>query len=342
MTAPRIAHVQMGAGGGTERFFVNLVHAFAEAGATQMVGLREGVDYADAVRDVADLVQGPMLRVTPGGLWARRRWFRALERFAPDAIIGWRAPTARLIPDRPGPAKLVRLGDFPRHVRHLAHLDAVVCNMPGIAEHLEHLGHPGRTEIISNFPRPLQVSPVERPDLSTPDGAYVICGSARFAPNKGIDTLVRAAAQVPDAWLWLIGDGPERVALEALVASLGLGDRTRFVGWVAEPMTYIAAADCFVMPSRDEPLGNALIEAWHVGTPSITTATAGPRWYAQDGHDCLMVAVDDVPALALAITRLRQDRALAAQLRAGARATLERGFSRDAVVARYFQLIAEL
>ena len=342
MTAPRIAHVQMGHGGGTERFFVNLVRAFAEAGSDQLVGLRNGIAYADTVRDVAQVVQGPLLRRTPGGLWARRRWFGALARFAPDAVIGWRAPTARLIPNRPGLAKLVRLGDYPAHARHLAHIDAVVCNTADIAAYVHRLDHKGRVEVISNFARPVNVVPVARRALETPEDAYVVCSAARFARNKGLDTLVRATARVPGAWLWLIGDGPERAALEALVAGEGLVDRTRFAGWVAEPMTHIASADCFVMPSRDEPLGNSLIEAWHAGTASITTATAGPRWYAQDGRDCLMVDVDDVQAMAEAITRLHRDKALAAQLQNGARATLERSFSRTSVVERYFQLIAEL
>ena len=342
MTAPRIAHVQMGHGGGTERFFVNLVHAFAEAGSEQLVGLRDRVPYADAVREVAEMIQGPLLRRTPGGLWARRRWFAALARFAPDAIIAWRAPTARLIPDRPGLAKLVRLGDYPAHARHLTHVDAVVCNTADIAAHMHRLEHPGRVEVISNFARPVDVAPVPRGALQTPEDAYLLCSAARFARNKGLDTLVRAAAQIPGAWLWLIGDGPERAGLETLVAREGLGDRTRFTGWVAEPINHIASADCFVMPSRDEPLGNALIEAWHAGTASVTTATAGPRWYAKDRRDCLMVEVDDVTAMAEAITHLRQNPALAVQLQDGARDTLERSFSRSAVVARYFQLIAEL
>ena len=47
-------------------------------------------------------------------------------------------------------------------------------------------------------------------------------------------------------------------------------------------MHYVAAADCFVMPSRHEPLGNVVLEAWATGVPCVTTASEGPRWFASD------------------------------------------------------------
>lgn len=343
MTRPlRIAHIQQGKGGGTERFFVNLVQAFAEVGAAQIVGLREGVDYAHEVAPVAKIVEGPLLRMTPRGFLARQSWHRALRRFKPDAVLGWRGPTGKVMPARADYVKLVRLGDYPSHVRHFAHLDSVVCNNPDIQRHITGLGHAGRSDVISNFARPVTPRPVSRADHKTPKDAFLICGAARFQSNKGLDTLVRAAAQLPDAWLWLVGDGPERGSLEALVAELGLQERTRFLGWVSEPMDYIAAADCFVMPSRDEPLGNALIEAWHAGTPSVTTKTEGPLWYAQHGVDCLMVDTDDATAMAAAITRIRLEPDLAETLLSGAHQRLADKFSRDSVVAQYVQLISEL
>lgn len=342
MTPPRIAHVQLGRGGGTERFFVSLLQAFADAGAQQMVGLRAGVDYRDEVSKLAGLVEGPFLRMTPGGMVARARWHLALRRFRPDAVLGWRAPTAKLMPKDPAIKTLVRLGDYPGHARHLHRLDAVVCNNPDIASHLRRIGFVGRAEIISNFARPVEITPVARQELSTPQDAYVVCGSARFAQNKGLDTLVQAVSQLEGAWLWLVGDGPERAALEALVDKLGMRDRTRFAGWVPEPMTFIAAANCFVMPSRDEPLGNALIEAWHAGVPSVTTRTAGPNWYAADGRDSLIVPVEDAAAMADAVARIRRNPELAAELCAGARATLENTFARDKVVQRYFELISSI
>ena len=339
-TRPRVAHVQLGRGGGTERFFVNLVQAFAEAGSAQLVAVRDNVDYPDELDRSAEVLRGSFLRMTPGGAIARWRWRRAVEWFQPDAVIGWRAPTAKLLPRRSGTARIIRLGDYPSHINHLSGLDGVACNTPDIARHLGQLGYTGRVEIISNFVPSRPVEKLQRHRLTTPDDAFLICGSGRFAKNKGFDTLIRAAGQVQGAWLWLIGDGPERAALEALADRVGLSDRTRFTGWVPDPAPYLAAADCYVMPSRDEPLGNALLEAWQAGVPTVTTATAGPNWFAEDGRDCLMVDVGDPAGMAAAISRLRTDPSLATALVDGAAETLARDFSRKQVVERYYQLMS--
>ncbi|MBF9033981.1 glycosyltransferase [Rhodobacterales bacterium HKCCE2091] len=340
--SPRIFHIQMGRDGGTERFFVTLAQAFARAGATQGFALRPGRGFAAEVAPLGTVHEGPFMRRTPGGFLAHARLRRDIRAFEPDAVLAWRAPAARLIPRLHGVAKLVRLGDFPAHARHFRHLDAVICNNPAIARHVASLGWTGPAPVISNFARPVVPSPVDRATLDTGPGDFVICAAGRFAANKGFDTLLHAVAGVPDAVLWLIGDGEARGALEALAASLGIAGRVRFAGWVAEPMDYVAAADAFVMPSRDEPLGNALIEAFHAGTASVTTATEGPGWYAMDGTDCLVVPVDAPALMAAALLRLQGDPALRARLAEGARATLDAKFSEQAVVSAYFDLIARL
>lgn len=342
MSVRRICHIQLGRGGGTERFFVNLLSAFADAGAVQMAGLREGINYLGDVTPHAEVIQGPLLHFTPQGLWARARLQRAMARFQPDAILGWRGPTARLIPAKANAVKLVRLGDYPAHAKHFPHLDAVICNNPDIARHVAGLGHPGRIELISNFARPVTPAPLRRADWDTPEGAFLVCGAGRFAQNKGFDLLIRAAAEIPEAWLWLVGEGEERSALEALVDKLNMRSRTRFLGWQDEPMNAVAAADAFVMPSREEPLGNALIEAFHAGTASVSTATNGPCWYGEGGRDCLIVPIDDAPAMSAALLRLQQDADLRASLVSGGRATLAERFSRDAVRQSYFDLIDAL
>ncbi|MEM9757359.1 MAG: glycosyltransferase, partial [Pseudomonadota bacterium] len=206
MTAPTVFHVQMGRDGGTERFFVTLAGAFAEAGARQGFALRGGTSAAAEVSSLGPVSAGPVLRRTPGGLVARARMARAASKLRPDAVLAWRAPAARVLPAIPGVVRLVRLGDYPAHTAHFAGLDAVICNNPGIAAHLATLGYTGRVEVISNFARPIGIAPVARDALGTPPGAFVVCGAARFAANKGLDTLVKAVAQVPDAWLWLVGD----------------------------------------------------------------------------------------------------------------------------------------
>ena len=338
MTVRRIFHIQPGTDGGTERFFVTLSAAFAARGIEQQFAIRPGRPWRHKVEGFGDIREGQFLRRTPRGMFDLWQLHRAIREFEPDAIMAWRAPAARLIPRGVSAAKIVRLGDYPRHVRHFAGLDAVVCNNPSIARHIRRLGWGGNAPIISNFSRSVSSAPISRAELDTPDGAFVVCGAGRFTKVKGFDLLIAAVAQLEGVYLWLVGDGPEAEALLWQAEDLGVSDRVRFAGWREDPTEVIGAADAFVLPSRDEPLGNALIEAWRVGVPSVASMTDGPNWYAEDGRDALMVPVGDVDALAGAVRRLMADGELREGLVAGARQTLTERFDRDAVVDAYLEL----
>jgi glycosyltransferase involved in cell wall biosynthesis len=338
VTVRRIFHIQPGTDGGTERFFVTLTDAFAGRGIEQAFAIRPGRAWRQEVEGFGDIREGQFLRRTPRGMYDLWCLHRAIRAFQPDAIMAWRAPAARLIPRDVAAAKIVRLGDYPRHVRHFVGLDAVVCNNPSIARHIEGLGWGGSAPIISNFSRSVSRAPILRAELDTPEGAFVVCGAGRFTKVKGFDLLIEAVAQVPVVYLWLVGDGPEAEALLWQAEDLGVSDRVRFTGWRDDPTEVIGAADAFVLPSRDEPLGNALIEAWRVGVPSVASMTDGPNWYAEDGRDALLVPVGDAGAIAGALRRLVEDGGLRGRLVDGARGTLSQRFDRGGVVDAYLEL----
>jgi glycosyltransferase involved in cell wall biosynthesis len=317
---------------------VTLADAFAGRGIAQAFAIRPGRAWRREVDGFGAIWEGQFLRRTPRGMYDLWCLHRAIRAFRPDAIMAWRAPAARLIPRDVAAAKIVRLGDYPRHVRHFVGLDAVVCNNPSIARHIEGLGWSGDAPIISNFSRPVSSCPISRAELDTPEEAFVVCGAGRFTKVKGFDLLIEAVAQVPEVYLWLVGDGPEEEALLWQAEDLGVSDRVRFAGWREDPTEVIGAADAFVLPSRDEPLGNALIEAWRVGVPSVASMTDGPNWYAEDGRDALLVPVGDVDALAGALRRLVAVTDLRGRLVAGANKTLSERFDRDAVVDAYLEL----
>lgn len=338
MTVRRIFHIQPGTDGGTERFFVTLSEAFHQRGIDQQFAIRPRRPWQREVEGFGDIREGQFLRRTPRGMFDLWQLHRAIRDFQPDAIMAWRAPAARLIPRGVSAPKIVRLGDYPRHVRHFAGLDAVVCNNPSIARHIGELGWGGDTPIISNFSRPVAGAPISRAELDTPEGAFVVCGAGRFTKVKGFDLLVEAVAQVSGVYLWLVGDGPEAEALLWQAEDLGVSDRVRFAGWRDDPTEVISASDAFVLPSRDAPLGNALIEAWRVGVPSVASMTDGPNWYAEDGRDALLVPVGDAGVIAGALRRLVEDGGLRAWLVEGARETLSQRFDRGGVVDAYLEL----
>lgn len=338
MTERRILHLQLGDDGGTERFFVNLTRAFAAHGAEQRFVIRPGRRWRSDVAELGEIMEGRFRSVSVETFVKTRALHRMIARWQPDVIMAWRAPPSRLIPNLPGPLKLTRLGDYPRHLKHFRHNDCLVTNVPSIERHCRDIGWTKPIHLISNFPKQVTPNPVRRSALDTPDDAFLVCGPGRFVTYKGFDTLVRAVAQAPGVWLWLVGDGDERASLGKLVEELGIGARTRFAGWADEPLDYMAAADLVVMPSRIEPLGNVLIEAWHAGVPTVSTRSEGPSWFATDGDNTLLVDIDDDGAMAAAILKVRDEPALGPQLVAGGKRKLEARFTVERVVEEYFAM----
>jgi len=338
MTAQRVLHVHFGKEGGAERFFVNLSRALAQRGLQQQFVIRPNRSWDAEIAALGPVLHTNFRRISPMTLLAHARVEWLVRRWKPCAVMAWMPRAGRLIHPWPGVVKLARMGDFPKNLKHFGLCDVLVGNVPGIARRCRELGWQKPAMTISNFPRAIDPVPVSRAELTTPEAAFLVAASGRFVPRKGFDVLLRAMARLPGAYLWLLGDGKERPALEALAQTLGIADRVRFAGWVAEPIHFVAAADAFVMPSRHEPLGNTLIEAWQAGVPSVSTRSEGPDWYMRDGIDGILAPIDDDAAIAAGLARIRDDPALRAAFVANATARLAEWFSEAAVVDAYLRV----
>jgi glycogen(starch) synthase len=157
---------------------------------------------------------------------------------------------------------------------------------------------------------------------AAPTGGAGIVFVGRLHAQKGVDTLVRAAALLPGVPVTLAGDGPERAAVELLARQLGVTDRVRVTGFRPhrEVPALLAGADVVVLPSRYEELGTALVEAMAAGRPVVASAVGGIPELVRDGVDGLLVPPGDPAALAGAIEKLLADPDLAATLGASGRA----------------------
>ena len=163
---------------------------------------------------------------------------------------------------------------------------------------------------------------------------FAVAALGRFVPVKGFDLLVaalpRLAQAVPGARLLLIGDGPERERLAALATRLGVSARITVTGATSDVGAYLAAADVFAAPSRNEGMGRALVEAMALGLPVVGAAVGGIPAVVTDGVCGRLVPADDVEALAQALTDLARDAALRDKLGAGA---VERAEAFSTIVA---------
>ncbi|HSD10777.1 MAG TPA: glycosyltransferase family 4 protein, partial [Candidatus Binatia bacterium] len=154
-------------------------------------------------------------------------------------------------------------------------------------------------------------------------------------PRKRVDLLLAAWARVeallPAARLLIVGEGPERPALERLSARLGL-ERARFVGYVAEDALarFYAAADLLVHVARQETFGLTIVEAAAFAVPAVVADEGGPRYTVVQNETGLRVPAEE-GALAEALVKLLGDRAASglmgerARARAIAQYTWQRG-----------------
>jgi len=156
--------------------------------------------------------------------------------------------------------------------------------------------------------------------LQMPEHAFMCLWVGRMVPEKGLDVLLQAFAAVgrSDIWLWLVGNGPERPALEVLADRLGICDRVCFAGMQQDVRAYYAAADVFVLPSRSEGLPMALLEAGVSGLPAVVSDVGEMPAMLNSSRGGIVVFSGDRDALTLALQRM-QDMAVAERQACGAR-----------------------
>jgi glycosyltransferase involved in cell wall biosynthesis len=158
---------------------------------------------------------------------------------------------------------------------------------------------------------------------ATPVFAYL----GRLKRYKGVHHVVRAFAELghPTATLEIAGAGDYRPALERLAASLDLGERVRFLGRIDErdKLALLRRAWALVFASPKEGWGITNLEAAACGTPVVASNSPGIRESVRDGETGYLVPHGDAPAMAAAMRRLADDRALVARLGAQARCFAE-------------------
>ena len=333
----RVLHAMAGAPhGGAELYFVRLCLALQRTGLPQVVVTRPEPER------MARLEAGGLavIRAPYGGLFdfkTKRTLLRIIESFRPNIVMSYMTRATRYIP-RGNFVHIARLGGY-YDLRQYRHCDHLVGNTPDLVEYfLRHGWARDRVHYIPNFVDAHTCAPVERARYATPDSAPLVLALGRFHRNKAFDVLLEAIARLPGTYLWIAGDGPERGALEALAFRLGVAERVRFVGWQNDPAPLFAAANAVAVPSRHEPLGNVVLEAWSQGIPVVAAASQGPRFLIEDGENGLIVPLEDPEALASALRRVLSERDLSGRLAQHGRAKLAAQFSEAAVVAQYLSL----
>lgn len=191
---------------------------------------------------------------------------------------------------------------------------------------------------------------IANPVLPAPAGGSAsvrdvdVIAMGRFTPEKGFDLLLRAVAVACSkrgpTTLRVWGDGPERVPLMRLAEQLDIVSQVEFPGNTTSPSIALRRGRVFVLPSRYEGFPNVLGEAMAVGLASIAfDSSSGPRQLIRHGIDGLLIAGEDVNAMAAAIVELLDCPVVRRHMEAAAPNAVER-FSLESVMARWDNVLA--
>lgn len=173
--------------------------------------------------------------------------------------------------------------------------------------------------------------------------AVVIGIVARLAAVKDHATLVRAFARLRcscarPVQLVLVGEGPERIALEREVAAHGLGADVHLAGEQHNTDDWLRAFDIYALSSISEGMNLTLLEAMSTGLPVVATDVGGNPEIVRDGETGLLAPARDADAMAAALARLVESDTLRARMGAAGRGRVEECFSQESMLQAYSEL----
>lgn len=247
--------------------------------------------------------------------------------------------------------RLRKRGLAERHRQAIEAADALIAISDFTAEGFQNLAGDATTPTVP-IPNGVDLEPFAHPaPIQLPQGVQpgnYLLFLGRLHERKGVDLLLRAAAQLPAAAghvaLVIAGDGGERPALEELARQLGLGQRVHFVGRVVGNEKVGLLQNCLaaVMPSRHwEAFPLVLLEAYAAGRPVVATRLPGLRDVVRHEQTGLLVELENVEQLAAALQRIITDEAARRRWSEQALAT-SRDYSWQRIAASHLELFQQL
>ncbi|HLY46011.1 MAG TPA: glycosyltransferase family 4 protein [Stellaceae bacterium] len=330
----RVLHAIAGAAvGGAETFCLDMIAALAEQGIDQQVLCRPHPRTVARLGELA--VPYEPCSFTPAGrlLGGPGSIRRAAARCNADLVHAWMSRAASFVPaDMPCPV-VGWLGGY-YDLKYFKTSDYLVGVTHRIRQHIvEHGVAAERAFVCHTFGTLPDCPPIGRAALGVPVGALLLLVLSRLHWKKGIDTAIRALAELPGAHLCLAGEGPARREYERLAAALGLAQRVHFLGWRADRKALLAACDICLLPSRYEPFGTVIAEAWSMRRPLVASLADGARQYVRDNENGAVFAIDDAAALARRVRQIAADPAFAARLVEAGDLDYRAQFSREVATA---------
>ena len=337
----KIVQIMSGARyGGAENFFMRLVSSLAIADIDQCAIIRTHQQRKDTLVNRGIMVSELPFRGT-FDFYTRYKLKKYVNEFMPDIVMSWMNRASNMAPAGKW-QNVGRLGGY-YNLKYYKKCHHLICNTKDICDYVIKQGRPAKNVwYIPNFVEEKQQEAIKREEFNTPDDVPLILAMGRLHKNKAFDTLIHAMNNVPGAYLWIAGEGPEANKLKAIINRNGLENRVRFLGWREDIAALHATADIFVCSSRHEPLGNIILEAWAHKTPVVSTKSQGPSQLINDKTNGILVETDTPDELAGGIKLLLENRELSGEIMENGYQTYIKNFSRDVIVKKYIEFFQQV
>lgn len=328
--------------GGAETAFVDMCIAMHDAGQVIEVATRANEGRIPRLR-----AAGITVHILPFGgvvdLYTPFALRRIVSKFRPDIVQSWMSRASQKVTrwnasmNIPRYLVVSRLGGYYK-IKNFKNTDYFVTVTPDLKRYLvEDCGvADDRVRQINNFAETEAFkTAIDRGEYGVPEGSVLCLGLGRLHSSKAFDTLIRAVAALPDLYLWIAGEGPDRADLEDLICDLSVGDRVRLLGWRDDRAALFDAADICVFSSRYEPFGTVFVQAWAQKIPLVTTDSDGPRQFVHHEEDGLITPIDDVAAMSASIARVISDNSLCDKMVEHGYDRYLQGFTKGKAVQEY-------
>ncbi len=352
------------AAGGAERALVEIARGLSERGMTVGVmtlsgGLDDHYVLPMAVERIRlDIMQDSVsvLHSLKNNIWRSRILRHAIRGYAPDVVISFVDQTnVRVLAALLGTGVPVvaceridprrhRIGAAWEFARRLSYRFAIrlVVQTASVAVWARALVPADRVRVMPNFVRDLPLPPA--PEQRNPG---LILAVGRLNRQKGFDVLLRAFAasglMAHGASLCILGEGPERAALQSLSQRLGIDSVVSMPGVVKAPEDWMERCGIYVLPSLYEGFPNALLEAMAMGCAVVASdCPSSPSEMIEHGGNGLLVAPGDVDSLADALTNLWGDQALRTRIGRVAAQSVRERYAKDKVMDMWLDLVREV
>lgn len=328
----KILHMIAGAGtGGAETFCLDAIKALHEREVEQVVISRPHSHYLEAFSQRG--IRHYPLSFNHLLKWPQRAKAKSIiAAEAPDLVHSWMNRAASFTPALPSLPVLGWFGGY-YNLKNYRNCDFYMGVTRDIVRHIgEESGRPDRAYVGHTFGTLEEDAPVTRADYGIPEAVPLVLLLSRMHWKKGVDLLLEAAAELPDAWFLMAGDGPDLEKYRQMATDLGVADRIVFPGWCNNRSALLNIADVCCLPSRYEPFGTVIAEAWYANVPLVATRAAGASQYVTDESDGMLVDIDDKDGLVVALDRAIREKRLRNKLIKGGQQTYDALFSRDVVI----------